>query len=191
MSSQNQILLDIYKDDRTVFPLSRIVLCSGIDSTHRASLLQRLNYYAGKGELVNIRKGIYAKPDYDPKEVACCIYTPSYISLDYVLQRKGVIFQYDEALSCISYLSRDLWIDSCEYRFRKVKEEILIDRSGIVSDGKINIATPERAFLDAMYLDSRRFFDNLRPLDKGKILELLPIYGCKKLEDRVNKLLKQ
>jgi len=57
------------------------------------------------GERLNIRKGIYAKEDYKSEELACLLYTPTYISLGYVLQRSGITFQYDSAITNISYLN--------------------------------------------------------------------------------------
>ena len=76
------------------------------------------------------------------------------------------------------------------YRYRKIKGEILIDTTGIIRNGNINIATPERAFLDLLYLDSNYYFDNPSPLDKEKVLALLPVYDCKKMNERVSKILK-
>lgn len=183
---RNQILLDLYKDSRTVFPLSAIVSSSISSHSSRASLLQKMNYYVSTGNLINVRKGIYAKPDYNPNELACAIYAPSYISLEYVLQKAGVILRNDDTMTCISYLSRIITIDDIEYRFRKIKNEIFLDTRGIISEGSVSIATPERAFLDMMYLESEYHFDDLRPLDKEKVFALLPIYKCKKLSSRVS-----
>jgi hypothetical protein len=61
---------------------------------------------------------------------------------------------------------------------------------GIVTKNNINIATPERAFLDMLYLSNGNcYFDNLRPLDKKKVLKLLPNYNSGVLTERVNNLL--
>ena len=43
-----------------------------------------------------------------PEELACTLYTPSYISLEYVLQKAGVVFQYDERITAVSYLRRSI-----------------------------------------------------------------------------------
>ena len=189
MSSQNQLLLDIYKDSRTVFTMPAIALSPWAEKESRASLLQKLNYYARNGSLLNLRRGLYAKKGYRPEEVACSLFAPSYLSLEYVLQRSGVVFQYDEALSCVSYLSRSLEIEGREYGFRKIKNGILIDNQGIVSKGNLNIATAERAFLDMVYLESSYHFDNPSALDKEKVYALLPIYNCRKMEKRVAQII--
>ena len=86
-------------------------------------------------------------------------------------------------------LSRSVEIDGKVYRYRKIKGEILIDTTGISCEGNVNIASPERAFLDTLYLDSNYYFDNPSSLDKQKVRSLLPIYNSKTLELRVSKIL--
>ena len=73
---------------------------------------------------------------------------------------------------------------------KKIKGEILVDMSGIVQQNNVNIAIPERAFLDLMYLNKEYHFDNLSLLDKNMILKFLPVYRSKRLEERVIKQLK-
>lgn len=152
-------------------------------------LYSKLNYYVKTGKLLNPRKGIYAKLEYDPDELACTLYTPSYISLEYVLQKAGVIFQYNEQITSVSYLSRELVIDKRTYRYRKVKNDILICFDGIKRIENVNIATPERAFLDILYLNSDYYFDNLNSLNKELVFKYLEIYKSNKLSKRVKSLL--
>jgi len=65
------------------------------------------------GKFLNPRKGIYAKSGFSKEELACILYTPAYISLEYVLQKAGVVFQYDPALTAVSYLSRIIGDATC------------------------------------------------------------------------------
>lgn len=185
-SSQNNTILQLYESPKTVFTIAGIGLLTG---EQRAGVLsKRLNYYVREGRLQNPRRGIYAKRGYNPEELACQLYTPSYLSLEYVLQKAGVVFQYDSRLTCVSYLSRSVEIDGHEYLYRRMKGEILADTAGIVCNGNINTATPERAFLDVMYLNAEYYFDNLRPLDYKKITDLLHVYNNRRMETRVRKL---
>lgn len=184
---QEKLILQIYKSTRSVFRLSDIAMLSGIANFQ--SLNRRLNYYVQTGQLLNPRKGIYTKLQYRPEEMACSVFVPAYISLEYVLQNAGIIFQYDSRLTLVSYLSREVDIDNRTYRFRKIKEEIFYNTDGIIREDNINIAIPERAFLDQLYLDRNFYFDNLRILRKEKILELLPVYSTKTLEIRSLELL--
>jgi len=183
----NNILLSLYQDQRTVFRLVDIGMLAG--ETNRESLNRKLNYYVRTGKLNNPRKGIYTKPDYKPEEFACKLYTPSYISLEYVLQRAGVVFQFDSTVSSVSYLSRNIDIEGQTYRYRKIKNELLVNTSGILQQSSaINIASPERAFLDLLYLSPDCYFDNLNPLSIKMIFELLSNYQSKALTNRVKKL---
>lgn len=190
-SSQNgsgNVVLSIYKDIRTIFRLSDIAMLTG--ETNFQSLSKKLNYYVRTGKLQNPRKGIYAKPAYNAEELACTIYTPSYISLECVLQKAGIVFQFDSSISVVSYLSRSIEVENQAYLYRKIKGEILVNTSGIIrQNNQVNIATTERAFLDLLYLNVDYYFDNLNPLNKDLVYKLLPAYQSRALTRRVNKLL--
>jgi len=188
-SSQKEIdiLFEIYKDSRTVFRINDIALL--INSNDRL-LYQKLNRLVKKGKLLNIRKGIYAKEGYKSEELACLLYTPTYISLGYVLQRNGIIFQYDSAITNISYLNREICVNEQSIQYRQMKREILLNTGGIINTDNTNIATVERAFLDTLYLNGFFYFDNIRPLNTNKIYELLPIYNSASLRRETEKILK-
>lgn len=190
-SSQNtakNIVLSVYRDKRTVFRLNDIALLAG--EINFQSLNKKLNYYVRTGKLMNPRKGVYTKLNYDPVELACIIYTPSYISLEYVLQKSGIIFQYDSRITAVSYLSRSIEVTGTTYLYRKIKGDILLNTAGINrQDNYINIASAERAFLDILYLNTEYYFDNLNPLNKQMIRKLLTIYQSMALSKRVNKLI--
>lgn len=184
--SQNDLIFQLYNSSQTVFTLRGIALLIGEE--REGVLAKRLNYHVQNGKLLNLRRGIYAKPGYNPEELAGLLFRPSYLSLEYVLQRAGVVFQYDSQLTSVSYLSRMVEVDGNECQYRRIKGEILIETKGIERHGNVNIATPERAFLDVMYLNSEYYFDNLRPLNRKLVLELLPVYRNKRMAERVNKL---
>ncbi|HAC16138.1 MAG TPA: hypothetical protein DCE78_09385, partial [Bacteroidetes bacterium] len=132
-SSQKDIIWLLYNNPVTVFTLPSVALIS--DETNFQSLNQKLNYYVRTGKLMHPRKGIYAKPGYNPEELACMLYTPSYLSLEYVLQKAGVIFQFDSRITSVSYLSRSVEVESHTLAYRKIKNEILINLSGINRSG--------------------------------------------------------
>lgn len=182
------IILAVYQNKRSVFRLKDIAMLTG--ETRFASLNKKLNALVHKGKLLNPRKGIYVKKDYNKEELACNVITPSYISLEYVLQKAGVVFQYDTAITSVSYLSRTLVIDDCSYVFRKIKNPALVNPMGIQRfDNHVNMASPERAFLDVLYLNPVYYFDNLSSLDVESIFHLLPIYQSKSLTARVKSTL--
>ena len=191
-SSQNKkpdVILTIYSDNRTVFRLKDIAMLTG--ETNFQSLNKKLNYHVKTGKLQNPRKGIYTKTNYNMEEMACSLYTPCYISLEYALQKAGVLFQYDSRITVICNLSRSVEIEAQTYIFRKIKKDLLVNTTGILrKNNQINIASAERAFLDLVYLNSDYFFDNLNPLNKEMVFKLLPAYHSQAMNKRVTKIFK-
>ena len=178
----------IYKSDRTVFKLKDIGMLTNNRSAD--NLKVSVNYYVSRGVVRRVRKGLYVKEPYLPEELAGRIYSPSYISLETVLEKAGVIFQYSQVITAVSYLSRSIAVDGMEISYYKIKNAILVDSRGITSDKNVNIATPERAFLDRLYLSKNYYFDNIGVLDTDVIQSLLDVYKSKELEKRVRKVLK-
>lgn len=183
-------ILKIYKAPNTVFTTKDIALLFG--ETDLDTIKSKMNYYVKTKKLISPRRGIYAKDEsYNRFEFATKIYTPSYISLETVLQKEGIIFQYYEAIFIASYLSREIVCDNQKYIFKKLKDEILTNLAGIEQKANYFIATKERAFLDALYLYKNYHFDNLKPLNWDLCFQILPIYDNKKLSKRVNTLYKE
>ena len=178
----------IFKSSRTVFRLRDIAMLTGMQDAD--NLKSAVSYYAGKGVLRNIRRGIYVKDDYLAEELACRIYAPSYISLETVLSRAGVVFQYTSVINVVSYLSRTIEVDDQTIAYQKIKDAVLVEGKGVIRQGDVNIAIPERAFLDRLYLSKNYFFDNIDPLNREVVEDLLPIYSCKALEKRVRRVMK-
>lgn len=189
LNAKVDIVLALYKESRTVFRLKDIAILVGEECFQ--SLNKKLNYYVQTGKLENPRKGIYAKPGYNIEELACTIFSPSYISLEYVLQKAGIVFQYDSRITSVSYLSRDVEVENQQFVFRKIKGSALVNTLGIIRQtNHINIASPERAFLDLLYLEKDYYFDNLNPLDKDLIYKLLPLYQSRSLSLAATKMIK-
>lgn len=177
-------LLMILRDNKTVFTFKEILLASG--ETNPALLRRRISYYVKKGELYAIRRGLYAKDkNYDRLELATKIYTPSYISFETVLGQAGMTFQYYERIFVASYLTRDIVADNQVFAYKKIKDIILTNSAGIETRDNYSIASPERAFLDRIYLFRNYYFDNLSFLNWDKVFELLPAYGNKRMEKEV------
>lgn len=170
----------------SVFSLTDIAMIMNEDNPD--ILYSRMKTGVKNGLFHNLRKGIYAKPDYSPLELACKIYTPSYLSLEYILQREGIIFQYDSAVTMVSYLSREIEVDGHLIKYRKIKGPIMISQEGIIRRDFINEATKERAFLDLLYLSPNYYFDNLSSLDRNEVERLLPQYNSQTIVKRVKNL---
>lgn len=179
----------LYKSGKTVFTVQEIrLLTQGVASP--SSLPNRLSRLVLGGELLRLRQGVYALPSYDPLEFACKIQVPSYISMETVLRKHGVIFQYDNSITIASYQPKVIYNPSGEvFLFRKLSTSILINREGKIVSPNYTIATVERAFLDLCYVDKWRTYENIDPLNVEKVLDLLPIYNNKSLTQRVSSIL--
>jgi hypothetical protein len=192
-SSQNiekDITLAMYREQHSVFRLKEIAIITGLSDFQ--SLNKKLNYAVRTGKIANPRKGIYSLSDYDPEELACKIFTPSYISLEYVLQQSGVIFQYDSGITSVSYLAREVEVDGRLFRYRKIKGEVLTHPMGIRQEkNHVNVASSERAFLDLLYLAPETYFDNINPLNSKRVHQLLPIYQSNALVKRAKPYLRK
>lgn len=190
MSSQKNVLEVILNSTRSVFNVQSLRMLTECEDSQK--LTKSLHYYVKEGKISNPRRGIYTKATYDEREMACSLFRPAYISLEYVLQRAGVVFQYDDTITCVSYLNRIAEVDEKIYQFRIINPELWIGMEGIDQNDNILIATPERAFLDMVYLSAGNcYFDNLHLLNKTKVKQLLPLYQSKVLTERVTKLLNQ
>jgi len=186
--ARGSLILALYRDARRVFTLQDVALITG--ECRFEVLNRKLNYCVRTGKLLSPRRGIYAKPGFSPEELACKIYKTSYISLEYVLQKAGVIFQYDSRITLASYLNRTIETQGSILSYRKIKGTILTQPSGIKMGDTISIALPERAFLDMLYLDNAYYFDNISPLKQERVFELLPVYNSKALALRVKRIFK-
>ena len=177
---KNTDFLKLFKSKSTVLTLKEISLIW--QDTNINNTKSRVNYFVQSGKLFSPRKGIYVKDnDYDRFEFATKLYSPSYISLETVLRKEGVIFQYYESNFVISYLSREISCNKEKYIYKKIKNQVLLNPAGIENKENYFIATKERAFLDAIYLYGNYHFDNLRKINWDLCYQIAPVYRNKEL----------
>lgn len=181
-------ILSILRTDKTVFTFKEILLASG--ETNSMLLKSRLNYYVKKGELYSIRRGLYAKDkNYNKRELATKIYTPSYISFETVTREAGMTFQHYDTIFVASYITREIIADNQNFAYKRLKDNILTNPDGIEIKENYSIASPERALLDILYRSTRGYyFDSLRPLNWDKVFKLLSVYNSKRMEKLVKEM---
>lgn len=177
-------LLDLMKSKKTIFTSNDISLLWG--NSDIDFVKKKIYRYLKAGKMYSVRRGIYAKDqNYNKYELATKIYTPSYISFETVLAKAGIIFQLYGQIFIASYLTREIIIDGQTYSFRKIKNSILINQMGIEVEDTYFTASPERAFLDVVYLNKEYHFDNLVNIDWNKVNKILPIYNNRRMEKKV------
>lgn len=190
MKRQNKTrgIVSLYKSKQTVFTVNDIALLWR--EQNRNNLRVRIKYFADKGDLIRLRRGIYAKSEYDTLEVATKIYTPSYVSCETVLRNEGVIFQHYDTIFVISYLSRDIVLDDgTKITYRRIKHEMLLNNIGLERKKQYMIATKERALVDMVYLFGDIHFDNLRGIDWNMCRRIAQSYDSKGLYKKINNYL--
>ncbi|MEK7633610.1 MAG: hypothetical protein AAB437_02090 [Patescibacteria group bacterium] len=160
---------------QTVFTTREIALILG--ETNSNIVKSKISYYIKRGEIFSIRRGIYSKDiKYNEMELAAKMYTPSYVSFETILAKHAVVFQYDSRIHLASYLTREVQVGENKINYKKIKNKILNNPSGIIYENYFPEAILERAFLDTIYIQGNRHFDNLGPIDFEKCEKLLPIY---------------
>ena len=179
------IIFDLLNKTETVFSAQEMSLLYPHISP--VNLTRRLSYLVKTGQLRKVRRGFFTKEKYEFFELANKIYKPSYISLETVLEKSGIVFQvYNKTVFLVSYLSRKLKIEGRDIIYRKVANSILFNPEGIEVKNNYSIATKERAFLDTVFLNRNYHFDNLGVLDWEKALDMVNIYRDKSLVKTVN-----
>lgn len=180
---KKDFILELYKRQETVFTLKGLSII--FPKISYKNLKRKINYYVKAEKLKRLRRGVYAKDNFNPLELANKIYSPSYISLETVLQKAGIIFQEYKEIFVISYLTRKIKAGGKKIIYRKIKDEILLDKTGIKQKNCFFIASAERAFLDAVFLYKDYHFDNLGPLEWEKVNKIKEVYANKALEKRI------
>lgn len=157
----------------------------------RRKLIELIKYYLREKRLIHIYKGIYAYgEDFTPLDIAQKLVPLSYISLYTTSQIYGLTFQYYQTVYAISLKSRKYKIGEQGYIYHKVKEPIFYNQLGLINNGRYIMADRERTITDCLYVFPNFAFDNLRGVDKEKLVNLSKIYNNKYLESRVKKLIK-
>jgi predicted transcriptional regulator of viral defense system len=183
MATDN-LIAKLYQSPKTILTIKDIALIW--EETNTVNLLSKIKYYAKQGSLIRLTRGVFAKDkNYNPKELATSLYTPSYISFETVLREAGIIFQHHDSIFVAGPYPTTKKIGDTTITFRKLKDSVLYSALGIKNEKNYSIATPERAFLDTIYLSPKFYFDNLRSINWETCFELAKMYDNKQLIKRV------
>ncbi|MDQ7008707.1 MAG: hypothetical protein Q9M94_00245 [Candidatus Gracilibacteria bacterium] len=183
----------ILHSDKTVFTKKDIL---NILDFNTSMALDKYLFRAKKeGFLENPFYGIYTLKKYDIFEFACKLKKKSYISLETILKKEGVIFQYYENIFLISdnTLEKKIKIEGNKinnFSFNKIKDSILLNPLGLINKGNYTIASAERAVCDRFYLSKNYYFDDLSNLNFEKLEQISQIYN-KRVILEINKIIKK
>ncbi|MEK6920804.1 MAG: hypothetical protein AABX82_02890 [Nanoarchaeota archaeon] len=182
----DSLIAKLYRSNKTILTTKDLALIW--EENDQVKLKDKISYYVRQGALIRLTRGVFAKDkNFNSKELATSLYTPSYISFETALREAGVVFQHYNTIFVVAKWPKTMTVDKYTITFRKLKDTVLFNSTGIVSKDNYSIATPERAFLDMIYLFPNYYFDNLKSIDWEKCGELVKIYNNKSLTKRLNK----
>lgn len=151
-----------------------------------------LETYTKRLFLTRLRKNLYALKMKLPSEeiVANALYKPSYLSLEYVLSRHGIIPESTYSITSVTTkATADFSALGKEFLYRKIKKAAYTGYAPEKIEGKtIFIAEPEKALIDYLYFVSlgRKTLNNrldVSRLNKKKALGYVKLYQRKALKE--------
>ena len=152
------------------------------------SFQKRLSYNLKTNKFTKIRKWIYVNSAsiyklsiFDLYKIANYIYSPSYISLETVLNLEWVNFQYYWDVKLMSPYTKQLKIDTIpetELRidFVKLPKELITNNIWLIQEDWYVIATKERAICDTLWRWEGYYFDNLSSVNWDLLLDIAKEY---------------
>ncbi len=163
----NELLKIIQNINKSSYTLNDFVKLTAQDKKSVRVALSRLTR---SGAVVRLRRNMYvpAGVKIDWELIAEQIVPESYVSFESALSFYNIINQvpYDLTLACLGKPKR-IKLTGKDIVFRRLKKELF---GGFVINGKIRIATPEKALLDTIYLSVRGQLDfNFEELDLSEI----------------------
>jgi predicted transcriptional regulator of viral defense system len=185
------IVLDVWDSKNTVFTVNE--LSQLIEHSSESSLRLKISNYKKRGYIEKVVKWIYTLPKrkIDSFELVNKIYSPSYISFFSALYYHWVIFQPTPGQVSLAYKKSEVRVFKeldFEVHLKSLKQDVLLNNQWLIFKDTYTIASPERAFLDTIYLCPNTYFDNTDLLDIKKIKNLLVIYKREKMMiERVKK----
>lgn len=180
----DNLVAKLYQSSKTILTNKDLALIW--QENDKKSLYAKTAYYVKQKALVRLTRGVFAKnKDYEVKELATSIYSPSYISFETVLREAGVIFQHYDTIFVASKWPKTITINKNTVTFRKLKNAVLFNSAGVINSNNYSAAIVERAFLDMIYLFPDYYFDNLKLINWKKCDELVNIYNNKELIKRL------
>jgi len=150
----------------------------------------QLHQWVKSGDLISIKKGLYAYSDVqiNKVEIAKYLYFPSYISLEYALSIYGIIPDVPFSMTMITTkTSRTFDTVFGQFIYHKIKADAFFGFDTVTL-----IAEREKALVDYFYFNTKYFvpnfkfweeqrFQNLDEVDFSKAYSFLEKFNVKKL----------
>lgn len=168
---------------------------AGIFALPKKSAAVKLSRYKKSGYLASPKRGVYFFADNPPDKfrLASYLYRPSYISLDTVLSKEGIIPEAVYPITSVTTKStREFSDGETLYTYSRIKKEAF---TGYRKEGDAFVALPEKALADYLYFVSqgkRNLNDriNFAKINKEKLFEYAALFNDKRLKNLLKKIYK-
>ena len=130
-----------------------------------------------KGELIVLKKGVYVSKSYLTKKpldyeeyIANMLYYPSYLSLEYVLAKNGIIPENVYVYTSVSLKKTRFFENKLgNFSYKKIKKELFkgFYKKDFFENFKINIASTAKALFDFFYY--RPFYSYKDNIEESRI----------------------
>ncbi len=127
------------------------------------NILVQVAFWVKKGYIKKIKKGLYvltsSSDEINPAILADKIYNPSYLSLEYALNYYGIIPDIPGTYTSVTTRKTENFKNEFgNYSYQKVKENLFVGYKIVSGDiFSYNIASPEKALFDYLYLNRNVF----------------------------------
>jgi hypothetical protein len=129
----------------------------------------QLSRLSRNGFVVNPIKGWYTNPFNPPssEELSIVLRAPCYLSLEYALSRHGILSQDVHTYTLVTTkLPHTYWSNEDVFEYHQVKRSLFW---GYEKEGSVQIAEPEKALLDLIYIR----YSMKRKKDESMIFSLI------------------
>ena len=143
--------MDFFRDHtiKKIFSLNDLKVLTGEKTSSVSVQLSRLSR---SGWVMNPVKGWYTNPFNIPssEELSMVLRAPCYLSMEYALSRHGILSQdvhtYTMVTTKLPYTYRS---DDDIFEYHQIKRSLFW---GFINEGSIQVAEPEKALLDLIYI---------------------------------------
>jgi predicted transcriptional regulator of viral defense system len=186
------------------YPVFGEDVLSTLDAAKAARRLQ-LNRWTRAGKLIRLKRGLYCLPEerrgatVSIRWLANTLYSPSYLSLEYMLSWYDMIPERVAVVTSITTLKTAVFKnDLGHFFYRNLKKHLFFGFEEVKDEfgSLVLMATPEKALLDYVYLyagwksDPSFLEKNLRlqqleQLEKKRLKEFAKRFSSKKIDQAV------
>ncbi len=131
------------------------------------NIMVQISFWLKKGYLNKIKDGLYilakVKSELDPKVFAEKIYEPSYLSLEFALNYYGIIPDIPGTYTSVTSKTTKYFKNPFgNFTYQKIKPEFFTGyEARMEKNVSFNIATPEKALIDYIYLNKNKIKDDI------------------------------